>query len=218
MIVQANFADRRTTHIVADLQKRFAEEASLPQGTFIQIDGQFKTQQEASRNILLLGIMSLILVYAALYINFKSLNLATQLMISIPFALIGGVAGVFLTSGVISVATIIGIIALAGIAIRNGILLVDLYLNQQARQNGKLTKEEVILLTQERLEPVIMTALTSITGFIPLLAEGSAPGKEILYPVAAVVAFGLVTTTLLSLIMTPMLYYRFQPENVEERA
>ena len=218
MIVQANFADRRTTHIVADLQKRFAEEASLPQGTFIQIDGQFKTQQEASRNILLLGIMSLILVYAALYINFKSLNLATQLMISIPFALIGGVAGVFLTSGVISVATIIGMIALAGIAIRNGILLVDLYLNQQARQNGKLTKEEVILLTQERLEPVIMTALTSITGFIPLLAEGSAPGKEILYPVAAVVAFGLVTTTLLSLIMTPMLYYRFQPENVEERA
>nr|QIM10335.1 multidrug transporter AcrB [uncultured Alphaproteobacteria bacterium] len=206
LIVQANFANRNTTHIAEALQKQISEQVKLPQGTFVQIDGQFKTQKEASRNILLLGIMSFVLVYGALYINFKSLNLATQLMISIPFAVLGGVIGVYFTSKVVSIATIIGMIALAGIAIRNGILLIDLYLRQRKQQTEKLSKDEIISLTQERLEPVIMTALTSIIGFVPLLLEGSAPGKEILYPVAVVIAFGLLTTTVLSLILTPILY------------
>lgn len=206
LIVQANFASRNTTHVVEALQKEISEQVKLPKGTFVQIDGQFKTQQEASHNILLLGIMSFVLVYGALYINFKSLNLATQLMISIPFAVLGGVIGVYLTSKVVSIATIIGMIALAGIAVRNGILLIDLYLRQREQQSEKLSENEIILLTQERLEPVIMTALTSIIGFVPLLMEGSAPGKEILYPVAVVIAFGLLTTTVLSLILTPILY------------
>lgn len=210
LIVQANFASRNTTQIVEQLQKDINEHVKLPEGTFVQIDGQFKTQQEASRNILLLGIMSFVLVYSALYINFKSLNLATQLMISIPFAILGGVIGVYFTSKVVSVATIIGMIALAGIAIRNGILLIDLYQNQRALQLEKLSESSIILLTQERLEPVLMTALTSIIGFVPLLIEGSAPGKEILYPVAVVIAFGLITTTILSLILTPILYSWWQ--------
>lgn len=210
LIVQANFASRNTTQVVEQLQRDINEHVQLPEGTFVQIDGQFKTQQEASRNILLLGIMSFVLVYSALYINFKSLNLATQLMISIPFAILGGVIGVYFTSKVVSVATIIGMIALAGIAIRNGILLIDLYQNQRKLQSEKLSDDTIILLTQERLEPVLMTALTSIIGFVPLLIEGSAPGKEILYPVAVVIAFGLLTTTILSLILTPILYSWWQ--------
>ncbi len=206
LIVQANLAGRNTTHIVESLQNEINKQVRLPEGAFVQIDGQFKTQQEASRNILLLGLMSFVLVYVALYINFKSVNLATQLMISIPFAVLGGVIGVFFTSKIVSIATIIGMIALAGIAIRNGILLIDLYLRQREQRSEKLSKDEIISLTQERLEPVIMTALTSIIGFMPLLMEGSAPGKEILYPVAVVIAFGLLTTTVLSLILTPILY------------
>lgn len=218
LIVQANFATRNTTHVVAELQKKLATEIKLTADTFIQIDGQFKTQAEASRNILFLGLMSFVLVYSALYINFKSFNLATQLMISIPFALIGGVIGVLLTSNIISIATIIGMIALAGIAIRNGILLIDLYINKRQTQTKDLSREEIISLTQERLEPVIMTALTSIIGFIPLIVGYSEPGKEILYPVAVVVAFGLLTTTVLSLLFTPMLYDAFQPSKFENKA
>ncbi len=207
LVVQANFASRNTSHIVEDLQKKISEQVVLPQGTFVQIDGQFKTQQEASRNILLLGLMSFVLVYGALYINFKNLQLATQLMISIPFAVLGGIIGVFFTSKTVSIATIIGIIALAGIAIRNGILLIDLYLEKRAKRQEPLSQKRLIFLTQERLEPVMMTALTSIIGFVPLLVGGSAPGKEILYPVAVVMSFGLLTTTILSLILTPIIYY-----------
>lgn len=211
--VQANFKTRDMAKTVAALKSEINEKIILPQGTFLQFDGQFKTRQEASQNIVVLGILSFALLFGALYVNFKSLNLAAQLMVSIPFAVIGGILGVFLTSGTVSVATMIGMVALVGIAIRNGILLMELYVRQGEEELEALTPEKMIMLTQERLEPVMMTTLTSILGFVPLLVAGNTAGKEILYPVAAVVAFGLVTTTALNLILTPLLFYRFRSKS-----
>lgn len=214
MIVQANFANRDAVSTVESLKRRFDQQLTLPHGTFIQIDGQYKTQQDAAKNIAILSLLSFILMFCALQVNFRSLNLATQLMVTIPFSLVGGVVGVFLTSKVISIATIIGMVALVGIAIRNGILLMELYVKEHGETRQKLTPAALVRLTQERLEPVVMTTLTSIIGFIPLIVGGNATGKEILFPVAVVVAFGLVTTTILTLILTPILYYRFGPKTV----
>lgn len=214
-VVGANFKTRDTAQTVAQVQEKL-NILELPEGVFLTMDGQFQTQQAASRNILILSILSFLLMYGALYVNFKNLNIATQLMLTIPLALVGGVLGVFLTSGVLSVATIIGFIALVGIAIRNGILLIDVYRTQEKKQKKPLSPKRLIYLTQERLEPVMMTTLTSVIGFLPLIVAGNATGKEILYPLAVVMSFGLLTTTILNMFITPLIYYRFHPKHEEE--
>lgn len=215
-VVAANFIGRDAAGVAQDLQEELNNEIELPSGVFLQIDGQFKTQAEASRNILLLSLLSFGLMFGALYINFKSLNLATQLMISIPLSLVGGVIGIWLTSKVMSVATIIGFVALVGISIRNGILLMEIYLDREQRQGRRLSKKRLLRMTQERLEPVMMTSLTSIIAFLPLIISGNSTGKEILYPLAVVIAFGLLTTTVLNMLITPIIYYHFHPKRKQE--
>ncbi len=211
-VVQANTKGRNQAKIINDLQKIFDEQIDLPQDMFIQIDGQYKTQQNASKNILLLGIISFLLMYGALYVNYRNLNLATQLMVGIPLSLIGGIIGVWMTSKVISVASIIGMVALVGVGIRNGILLMDLYTEKEKVNRKKLSVQEMIDMTQDRLEPVLMTTLTSVIGFIPLLIEGNTTGKEILYPVAVVMSYGLIMTTILNLLITPIIFKTFHPK------
>lgn len=214
-VVSANFKNRDSSQAVLQVEQALLS-LNLPAGVFVNIDGQFKTQKEASRNILLLSLLSFALMFGALYIHFKNLNLALQLMLTIPLALVGGVIGVFLTGSVISVATIIGFVALVGIAIRNGILLMEVYRTQEQKQHHKISPSRLIFLTQERLEPVMMTTLTSIIGFIPLIVAGNATGKEILYPLAVVIAFGLMTTTVLNMLFTPIVYYHFHPKKEED--
>lgn len=212
IVISANFQNADAFHVVTELQKQIQQTIQLPEGIFIQYDGQFQTQSNASRNILWLSMLSFSLMFMALYINFKSLNLATQLMISLPFSLIGGVIGIALSGGIVSIATIIGLVALTGIAIRNGILLIELYLKQM-NAVGRVTPADLIALTQERIEPVMMTTLTSIIGFLPLIIGGNTTGKEILYPVAVVISCGLLTTTVLNLLITPIVFYVFyKPE------
>ena len=205
IVVQANVGGRDLVSTANEIKEKLYKELKLPQGYFISFDGQYESQAKASKDITILSILTFILIYAGLYLNTKSLNLATQLMSVIPLSLIGAVIGVWFSSSIISIATIIGFITLIGIAIRNGILLIDLYQSQEKR----LSKNELISLTGDRLVPVMMTTLTSILGFIPLILDGSSPGKEILYPTAIVIASGLITSTLLNLLITPVIYDKF---------
>ena len=205
IVVQANVGGRDLVSTANEIKAKLYKELKLPQGYFISFDGQYESQAKASKDITILSILTFILIYAGLYLNTKSLNLATQLMSVIPLSLIGAVIGVWFSSSIISIATIIGFITLIGIAIRNGILLIDLYQSQEKR----LSKNELISLTGDRLVPVMMTTLTSILGFIPLILDGSSPGKEILYPTAIVIASGLITSTLLNLLITPVIYDKF---------
>lgn len=214
IVVQANVAERDLVSAVKEIQSHLDEELKLPQGYFISYDGQYQTQAQASQDIALLGILSLLLIFVGLYLNFNSLNLTFQLMSILPLSLIGAVIGIAMTSQVISLATTVGFITLVGIAIRNGILLVDLYQTQS--NDKKLSIKELSFLTSERLVPVMMTTLTSILGFVPLIIGGNTAGKEILYPAAVVIATGLVTSTLLNLLLTPVMYYYWYEKKEEK--
>lgn len=216
IVVQANVAKRDLVSAVKEIQSHLDNELKLPQGYFISYDGQYQTQAQASKDIALLGVLSLILIFVGLYLNFGSLNLSLQLMSILPLSLIGAVIGIALTSQVISLATTVGFITLVGIAIRNGILLVDLYQTQSKEGKTKLGIKELSFLTSERLVPVMMTTLTSILGFVPLIIGGNTAGKEILYPAAVVIASGLISSTLLNLLITPVMYYHWY-EKKEER-
>lgn len=209
IVVQANVVDRDLVGTVEEIREKLKTELKLPKDYFLTFDGQFETQAKASRDITLLAILSFVLIFVGLYINFKSLNLAAQLMIVLPLSLIGAVGGIALTTKMLSIATIVGFITLIGIAIRNGILLIDLYEKRKQETGGGLTVGNLVFLTSERLVPVMMTTATSILGFIPLIIGGNTAGKEILYPAAVVIASGLLVSTLLNLLLTPILYYYF---------
>lgn len=203
IVVQANIKDRDLKSVVEQIQQQFSKRLTLPEEYFISFDGQFETQAKAARDIAILGFLSMILIFSGLYMNFHSVNLALQLFIIIPLSVMGAVAGVMFTSQVISLATIVGFITLTGIAIRNGILLLELY---QA-QDRHLSAKDLIYLTGERLTPVMMTTITSILGFVPLIIDGNTAGKEILYPAAVVITTGLISSTILNLLITPIIYY-----------
>jgi Cu/Ag efflux pump CusA len=205
IVVQANIKDRDLVSVVDEVQTELNEHLSLPDGYFISFDGQFETQAKAKRDIMILGALSFILIFAGLYMNFHSVNLALQLFVIIPLSVMGAVVGVAITSKVVSLATIVGFITLTGIAIRNGILLLELY----EAQGRRLSIKELISLTGDRLTPVMMTTITSILGFVPLIIGGNTAGKEILYPAAVVIATGLISSTILNLIITPVIYYMF---------
>lgn len=216
IVVQANISGRDLVGTVEDIQAKLSQELKLPAGYFLSFDGQFETQAQASRDIALLGILAFTLIFVGLYIYFQSLNLSLQLMTVVPLSLIGAIIGIAISSRVISIATIVGFITLIGIAIRNGILLIDLYQTRQKEQpQAKLSVEQLIFLTKERLVPVMMTSLTAILGFVPLIVGGNAAGKEILYPAAVVIASGLISSTLLNLLITPVMYYYFYERKID---
>jgi len=211
-VITANLSSRDGNKIAKHLQERIEKEVSFENGTYFQIDGQFKSS--GTNEMIFLSVLSFLLMLCALYINFKSMHIAVQLMISLPLAFIGGVIGLWVTTPVISVATVIGFVALVGITIRNGILLYDLYIAEEEKTGKKLPKERLIHLTGERLEPVFMTMLTSVIGFLPLILEGNTTGKEILYPMAVVIAFGLLITTVLNMFITPIIFYIFHKKDI----
>lgn len=205
IVVQANIKGRDLVSVVNDIKKGLNKNLQLPEGYFVSFDGQFETQAKATRDIMILGTLSMVLIFAGLYMNFHSVNLALQLFTIVPLSLMGAITGVMFTSQVISLATIVGFITLTGIAIRNGILLLELY----EAQNRRLSAKEIISLTGDRLTPVMMTTITSILGFVPLIIAGNTAGKEILYPAAVVITTGLISSTILNLIVTPVVYYMF---------
>jgi HME family heavy-metal exporter len=196
--------------VVRDIQARVKPiERSLPTGYFVSYEGQFESQQSASRVIAVLFALSLVGVFLVLYTMFRSANLSLQVMIALPMAFIGSVAALYLTDQTLTVAAMVGFISLCGIASRNGILLINHYLHLVQHEGETWSREMIVRAGKERLAPVLMTALTSGIGLVPLAMAAGEPGKEILYPVATVIIGGLMSSTLLEFLVRPALFWKF---------
>ena len=183
--------------------------SSCPEGYFITLGGQFEAQEQASRLIGLLSLVSVALIYLILYSRYRSSRLALIIMANIPLALVGAVIGLKLSGQPLSIAALVGFITLAGIAIRNGILKVSHYVNLCAFEGEKFGVPMLIRGSLERLTPVLMTALVAALALAPLLFEAEAPGTEILHPVAVVIFAGLISSTLLDTFLTPAMVWLF---------
>lgn len=216
LVVSANTQGRDLGSVVKDIQQNLKEGLNLPAGYFTKLGGQFESQQKASQKILILGILSMLGIFAVLYIHFRSSMLSLQVMLNIPLALIGSIFAIYLTDRILSLASLIAFITLCGIASRNGILMVSHYLHLIAEEGEVFGKEMIIRGTLERLVPVLMTALTAALALIPLLVAAGEPGKEILHPVAVVIVGGLLSSTLLDLIVTPTAFYLFGRKACEQ--
>lgn len=208
IIVYANTDGSDMTRIIGDIRSTI-DAAQLPAGTFVSLEGQFQAQEEATRLITGLSLVSLAMVFLVLYSRYRSATLAAIIMANIPLALIGSVAAMWLAGLTLSVASMVGFITLAGIASRNGILKVSHYVNLCRLESEAFGETMVIRGSLERLTPVLMTALVAAFALTPLLLAADAPGKEILHPVAVVIFGGLVSSTLLDTLLTPVLYLRF---------
>ncbi|MAH05761.1 MAG: CusA/CzcA family heavy metal efflux RND transporter [Alphaproteobacteria bacterium] len=209
MVVQANTQGRDVVSVVKDIQKILDAELDLPTGYYLSYGGQFESQANAQRNILILSVFSLLGMFLALYMHFKSVSLSLQVMLAIPLSFIGAVVGVYVTGGVFSIATMVGFIALTGIASRNGIMMISHYLHLMKYEGESFDLNMLKRGTQERLVPVIMTALTALLALTPLVMAAGESGKEILSPVAVVIFSGLFSSTLLNLIVTPLVFWMF---------
>jgi CzcA family heavy metal efflux pump len=189
------------------LQEKVAENVKLPEGYFISYEGEFQAQKEASERIAILSGVVFIIIAFLLYGYFRSPFFAVQVLCDIPLALVGGLVLTYFKLNNISIATLVGFIAVAGVAARNSIMLISHYLHLMQHENESFTKKMVIRGTKERLVPVLMTALSAGIGLIPLVLAADQPGKEILHPVAVVIVGGLITSTLLGLCVTPTVFY-----------
>ena len=208
--VSANAAGRDLVSVVRDAQTAVAERVVLPDGYFVTYGGQFESEAGASKLILLLGTLSLAAMFSVLYMQFRSVAFAAQVMLNIPLAFVGAVFGVkFFSGGVLSVASLVGFIALTGIAARNGIMMITHYLHLMQEEGMKFDRAMILRGTQERIVPVLMTALTAGLALLPLLFGAGQPGKEILHPVAVVIFCGLFTSTLLDLLLRPLVFWQF---------
>lgn len=206
IVVSANVADRDLGSVVGDIQAKIQQNIQLPSGYFIQYGGQFESEQRASNNLLVYSILAAIAIAVLMFFSVKSLPATIAIMINLPLALVGGVVSILLTGGVMSIASLIGFITLFGVAVRNGLLLVDNYNNKFAQ--GLPLKDVIVGGSLDRVNAILMTALTSALGMLPLAVAGGA-GNEILQPLAIVVLGGLVTSTALTLLVIPALYARF---------
>jgi len=213
--IAANVSGRDLVGAVQELQQQISDKLALPPGYYVTYGGQFESQASASRLIAILSVISLLGVFVVLYAHFKSAMFAVQIMLNIPMAVIGSIAGVWWMGGTMSIATMVGFITLAGIASRNGIMMISHYLHLMREEGEKFTKEMIVRGTQERLVPVLMTALTAGLALIPLIIAADEPGREILHPVAVVIFSGIFTSTLLDFIVTPLVFWRFGRASAE---
>jgi CzcA family heavy metal efflux pump len=208
--VSANAAGRDLVSVVRDAQAAVSEKVVLPEGYFVTYGGQFESEAGASRLIVILGALSLLAMFGILCIQFRSAALASQVMLNIPLAFVGAVFGVkFFSGGVLSVASLVGFIALTGIAARNGIMMITHYLHLMREEGMKFDRAMILRGTQERIIPVLMTALTAGLALFPLLLGAGQPGREILHPVAVVIFCGLFTSTLLDLVVRPLVFWQY---------
>ena len=208
--VQANVAGRDLRGAVTELSERISTQVSLPQGYFIVYGGQFEFEEVATRLILILSVFAGFGVFLLLYGHFRFTRVALQVMANIPLAFVGGVIAVyFMSDGVLSVASLIGFITVGGIAARNGIMMISHYIHL-VRYEGEVFDEKMITRgTLERLRPVLMTAFSSVLGVLPLVFAQGEAGKELLQPIATVVAGGLISSTILDWVVTPALFHKF---------
>ena len=214
IVLSANAQGRALSEIVEDIRKVVAE-SKLPEGYFITLGGQFQAQEEASKLVGLLSIVSLVLMFVVLYSRYQSVTLSALIMVNIPLALVGAVLGLWLSGQPLSVAALVGFITLAGISVRNGILKVSHYINLMRIEGEEFDHKMIVRGSLERLSPVLMTALVTAFALAPLLFEAERPGTEILHPVAVVIFSGLISSTLLDTYLTPVLFWLFGRKDAE---
>jgi Cu/Ag efflux pump CusA len=215
--VSANVAGRDLVGAVEEARQKITTDVDLPTGYFISYGGQFESQASASRLLLLLGLASFTGMFLVLYLQFRSVNLALQVMLNIPLAFIGSIVGVwFFSDRTVSIASMVGFIALTGIAARNGIMMISHYLHLMREEGERFDQKMIIRGTQERIIPVLMTALTAGFALVPLLLGAGQPGREILHPVAVVIFFGLFSSTLLDLTVRPLIFWKFGRRAAEQ--
>jgi HME family heavy-metal exporter len=208
IVLSANAQDRALSDIVADLRQVVAQ-TKLPEGYFITLGGQFEAQEQASRLVGLLSLVSLTLMFVVLYTRYQSTKLSLLIMANIPLALVGAVVGLWISGQPLSIAALVGFITLAGISVRNGILKVSHYINLMRFEGEEFDQKMIVRGSLERLAPVLMTALVTAFALAPLLFEAEQPGTEVLHPVAVVIFSGLISSTLLDTFLTPVMFWLF---------
>ncbi|MDE0799103.1 MAG: efflux RND transporter permease subunit [Rhodospirillaceae bacterium] len=209
IIVQANVSGRDLVSVVQDIQRRIESDIEFPPGYFVVYGGEYQSQMAALNAIVLLAGLAFLGMFLVLYVHLGSINFSIQVMLSVPLAFMGAVIGVWATGGVLSIATVIGFITLTGIAARNGILMINHYLYLMREEGEAFSTAMITRGTQERIIPVLMTALTAILALVPILLTPDEPGREILYPVAVVIFSGLISSTLLDLTLRPLIFWTF---------
>lgn len=204
VVVSANVAGRDLRGVVNDIQEAIEEQVKLPEGYHVEYGGQFESEQAASRTLFLTSILSIFVIFMLLYNQFHSLRESAVVLVNLPLSLVGGVLAIWMTHGMVSIPAIIGFISLFGIATRNGMLLIARY--KDLRAEGVPLMESVMRGSADRLNPILMTALTSALALIPMVIGGDLPGNEIQSPMAKVILGGLFTSTLLNGFVIPIMY------------
>ena len=204
VVVSANVAGRDLRSVVTDMRRIIEEQVELPEDYHIEYGGQFENEENASRTLLIASLFAIMVIYLLLYNQFRSLTQSAVILVNLPLALVGGVLVLWLTGSDISIPAIIGFISLFGIATRNGMLLIERY--NDLRTEGYSLRESIMHGSIDRLNPILMTALTTALALIPLALGGDLPGNEIQSPMAKVILGGLATSTLLNGFIVPVMY------------
>ena len=213
IVVRVNTQDSgELSRVVEEIHQKIDQQVPLPEGYFITYGGDFEAQQQASRRILIVGAVALGLIFCVLYTAYPSASIVLQILLSLPTAFVGGMLALWLTGQIISVSAMVGFISLGGIAARNGLLLVSSYLTRSAQQG--FSAETILESSLERLAPVLMTALTTGLGLLPLVLGGHLQGREILLPIATVLVGGLISSTLCEFLLRPGLFLHFSENSV----
>lgn len=205
IVVSANTSGRDLGSVVDDIRERIGKNITLPEGYHIEYGGQFESEQQAGRTLLLTSLLSVVLIFLLLYMQFRNALESAVILLNLPFALIGGIFVLCLSSGEISIPAIIGFISLFGIATRNGMLLITRY-NMLRQDEGLSVAESIVRGSVDRMNPILMTALTSALALIPLAVRGDLPGNEIQSPMAVVILGGLLSSILLNAFIIPIVY------------
>ena len=204
IVVSANVSGRDLRGVVNDIQAKISNEIDLPEGYHVEYGGQFESEQAATRIILIASIFSIVIIFLLLFKEFRNVKQSLVILLNLPLALIGGVISIYFTNGIMSIPAIIGFISLFGIATRNGMLLIDRY--NSLRESGMSLRESIVQGSLDRLNPILMTALTSGLALIPLALGGDLPGNEIQSPMAKVILGGLMSSTVLNGFIIPIMY------------
>lgn len=214
IVISANVSDGDLQGAVNRIRKTINDNVPLPEGYHVEYGGQFESAQSATRTLLVTSLMAILVIFLLLYGQFKDVRQASAVLLNLPLALIGGVFAIFFADGIISIPAIIGFISLFGIATRNGMLLIDRY--NELRQNGLSLHDAVMRGSLDRLNPILMTALTSALALIPLALGGDLPGNEIQSPMAKVLLGGLLTSTMLNGFIVPVVYILISKKRNEQ--
>lgn len=214
IVISANVSDGDLQGAVNRIRKMINDNVPLPEGYHVEYGGQFESAQSATRTLLVTSLMAILVIFLLLYGQFKNVRQASAVLLNLPLALIGGVFAIFFADGIISIPAIIGFISLFGIATRNGMLLIDRY--NELRQSGLSLHDAVMRGSLDRLDPILMTALTSALALIPLALGGDLPGNEIQSPMAKVLLGGLLTSTMLNGFIVPVVYILISKKRNEQ--